>query len=81
MLSKIYLLSRIRNKTNVDTAKTIYFSTIQSYFDYIVQVSSSFTQLFSLQMLQNEALRTILKRTKRSNCKKILDYLELLNVN
>lgn len=80
--SKTYLLSRIRKKIDVHTAKSIYVSSIQSHLDYCSSVLFllNTTQLSTLQTLQHRALRIILKRPRRSNCKQMLSELNLLNV-
>lgn len=81
--SKIYLLSRIRKKINVKVAKIIYQSSIQVHFDYCSSILflCNKSQLRALQVLQNRALRIILKRPRRSNCNEMLNDLNLLNVS
>lgn len=80
--SKVYLLSRLRKKINVNIAKLIYESSIQVLFDYCSSILflCSTTQLRALQTLQNRALRVILKRPRRTNCGEMLSDLNLLNV-
>lgn len=81
--SKIYLLARIRKKINLNVAKMIYLSTIQVHFDYCSSVLflCNKQQLHTLQKLQNRALRVILTCPKSTNCQKMLDCLNMLNVS
>lgn len=81
--SKICLLGRIRNKINIQTAITIYNATILPQFDYCSSVlfQCNECQVKKLQKLQNRALRIILKRKRRSNVKKMLNILGMLNVS
>lgn len=81
-MSKIYLLSRIRNKIDTKTAKTIYDVTIQPHFDYCPSVLFMCNKLNiqKLQVLQNKAIRTVLKLDRYENCMSMLIELNMLNV-
>lgn len=82
VLSKIYLLNRIRKKLDTQTAKTIYDTTIQPYFDYCPSVlfMCDKSSVKKMQVLQNKAIRTVLNRNLYENCAEMLKELNMLNV-
>lgn len=69
IIYKLYLLSKLRPMLSMKTALLVYKSKIMSYIDYNILFYPSFRKVYQkkLQILQNRAIRTILKLPKRTN--------------
>ena len=78
----IYLLKRIRNFISKQQATIFYKLMIQCHFDYCDTVYSNagVTLLRKLQILQNRALRTVLKVEPRSSSTQLYISLKLDNI-
>ena len=77
VISRIYLLKRIRPYITQQTALVFYKSIIQGQFDYcdVVWDNCSKTYIDKLQKLQNRALRTVLNVKWRYPTQLIYDQL------
>jgi exonuclease III len=82
MAKKIGFLGRISNKLTCRTKTMIYQSIIQPHIDYCSSIifMANEGEMRSLQLLQNRAMRIILKKRRRTHIKWMLDVLEFHSV-
>lgn len=79
---KVYFLGRLRNKMDRSTKLLVYKSLILPHIEYCSSILFLTTdqEIHGLQLLQNKALRHILKRDVYTNIDTMLRQLELLDV-
>ena len=79
---KIYLMQRLKNKTDFDTRLLLYNSLIAPHYDYCSTILflASVTDIERLQKLQNRAMRIITNANPREHIVELLRQCKLLNV-
>lgn len=80
---KIGFFKRIRNKISLITSINVYNTIIKPHFEFgstIIYTCCNESQIERLQILQNKAMRTILKCSKYANIQVMLDMLKWLNI-
>ena len=82
VLFKLYILRRIRPIITQRQAELFYKSMIQCHFDYcdIVYANTGVTNLRKLQILQNKALKTVLRKDPRFPTDQLFILLKLDNI-
>lgn len=79
---KIYMLRRLKNRTDFDTRLLLYKSLVAPHYDYCSTILflASATELERLQKLQNRAMRIIVNAGSRDHIVDLLQRCDLLNV-
>lgn len=79
---KTGLLNRLRNKIGVQQKICIYKTIIAPHFDYCASINFTCNegQIHRLQLLQNRAMRAIMKVNRYTSVRLMLDTLEWLSV-
>lgn len=82
MIKKIGFLQRNKHKFDLKTKLLMLKSLISPHVDYCSSVLflATDTQLKELQLLQNRAMRAVLKCNRRTNVEQMLNKLNLLDV-
>ena len=82
MIKKISFLQRNKNNYDTSTKTTLFKSLISPHVDFYstILLMATETQIHEIQVLQNRALRAILKLDNRSNVDEMLRALNLMDI-